>query len=81
MGTSVIYNPMSPPFLPAWKDIEMETVMGWKIELEEESDTLHLGAIPNIQLVISGILRDKTMDDKLMYKPNDDTQNYYLFRL
>ena len=42
---------MSPPFLPAWKDIEMETVMGWKIELEEESDTSHPGAITNIQLV------------------------------
>ena len=24
----------------------------------------------------SGILRDKTMDDKSMYIPNDDKQNY-----
>ena len=26
--------------------------------------------------VLSGILRDKTMEDKLMYIPNNDIQNY-----
>ena len=30
---------------------------------------------------ISGILRDKTMDDKLIFIPNDDKQNYPYFRL
>ena len=29
-----------------------------------------------ICLVFSGILMDKTIGDKLMYIPNDDTQNY-----
>ena len=28
-----------------------------------------------------GILRDKTMADRLMYIPNDDTQNYPFFSL
>ena len=27
-----------------------------------------------------GILRDKTMDDNLIYIPNDDTQNYHFCR-
>ena len=30
---------------------------------------------------LSGILRDKTMADKLMYIFNDDTQNYPSYRL
>ena len=31
----------------------------------------------NLQIyVCAGIYRDKTIDDKLMYFPNDDTQNY-----
>ena len=29
----------------------------------------------------TGILRDKTMADKLMYIPNDNKQNYTLYRL
>ena len=29
-----------------------------------------------IPLVGSGILRDKTMDDELIYIPNDNKQNY-----
>ena len=29
----------------------------------------------------SGILRDKTMADKLMYNPNDNTQNYLFYML
>ena len=29
----------------------------------------------------AGIYRDKTMADKLMYIPNDGTQNYIYFRL
>ena len=29
----------------------------------------------------SGILRDKTVAEKLMYIPNDDTQNYLFCRL
>ena len=32
--------------------------------------------VPNIWY--SGFLRDKTMDDKLMYMPNDNKQNYHL---
>ena len=28
-----------------------------------------------------GILRDMTMADKLIYIPNDDTQNYPFYRL
>ena len=31
--------------------------------------------------VISGIVRDKTMDDKLIYIPNDDEHNYFICRL
>ena len=30
---------------------------------------------------LSGIYRDKTMDYKLKYIPNDDTQNYSFCRL
>ncbi len=30
---------------------------------------------------LSGILRDKTMADKMMYIPNDDTQNLTICRL
>ena len=29
----------------------------------------------------TGILRDKTMAQKLMYIPNDDTQNYPFYKL
>ena len=29
----------------------------------------------------SGILMDKTIDDKLMFTPNYDIQKYYLWRL
>ena len=32
-------------------------------------------------LLISGILRDKTIDDKLTYFPNDDKQKYSFCRL
>ena len=28
------------------------------------------------EVIDTGILRDKTMDDKLMYIHNDETQNY-----
>ena len=31
--------------------------------------------------IVSGILRDKTIADKLMYIPNDDIQNYPFFRI
>ena len=31
--------------------------------------------------MVSGIKRDKTMADKSMYIPNDDTQNYLFWRL
>ena len=30
---------------------------------------------------MAGILRDKTMSDKLMYIPNNDAQKYTIFRL
>ena len=32
-------------------------------------------------LLLPGIQRDKTIADKLMYIPNDDTQNYLFCRL
>ena len=32
-----------------------------------------------IRHVSPGILRDRTLDDKLMYLPNDDKQNYPIF--
>ena len=34
----------------------------------------------DIQVFLSGIQRDKTMADKLMYIPNDDSQNYPFYR-
>ena len=34
-----------------------------------------------IMTLDSGIWRDKTIADKLMYIPNDDTQNYFICRL
>ena len=34
----------------------------------------------NINCPTSGILRDKTMDNKLMYIPYDYKQNYLFFR-
>ena len=42
---------------------------------------LHLEKKLQIRIIIlevAGILRDKTIADKLMYIFNDDTQNYYL---
>ena len=35
----------------------------------------------NPKVKLPGISRDKTMTDKLMYIPNDDTQNYPFCRL
>ncbi len=37
--------------------------------------------IEHAKRVKTGISRDKTMTDKLMYIPNDDTQNYLFCRL
>ena len=34
----------------------------------------YLIVICSYELIITGILRDKTMDDKLIYIPNDDKQ-------
>ena len=34
----------------------------------------------DLAIYISGIKRNKTVADKLMYIPNDDTQNYYFYR-
>ena len=68
MGTSVIYNSMSPPSGPSYLVIS-----------ENEPCALLV-----IDIIIkTRIKTDKTMADKLMnsYTPNDDTQYYHFCRL
>ena len=38
--------------------------------------SLNFFVITNFQIQYAGILRNKTIDDKLMYNPNNDIQNY-----
>ena len=40
----------------------------WREKKEREKDKY---------IIYLGIFRDKTMDNKSIYIPNDDTQNYY----
>ena len=47
----------------------------------EEILILLLSAQENIHYDYSGIYRDRTMADKLMYIPNDDTHNYPFCKL
>ena len=42
---------------------------------------LYYLSIYNFDQLKAGILRDKTMADKFMYIPNDDTPNYPFCRL
>ena len=39
------------------------------------------GQYTYLYILLSGILRDKTMEDKLMYSPNDDSKNYPFYSL
>ena len=63
------YHPLSYPF------------RSLQITLSMISEREKTRIKPSISRVVAGILRDKTMDDKLIYIPIDDKLNYTFYRL
>ena len=67
------------PDNPMYNAVEMEWLVG-PIPIEKGGKEVVM-EYSTAGTCFSGIYRDKTMADELMYIPNDDTQNYPICRL
>ena len=87
-GYTSIYQPLSYPVDPWYLGVELSLITtkhtiphGTKHRLKNKEFSLKMHQnFDNIEY-FSWIIRDKTMADKLMYIPMDDTQNYPFFKL